>query len=206
MASDVRDRVILMTYSVRDAVVADLPSVMRLFEQRVRWLASMGSHQWENFRSWEGLLRRTIARHQTKVLVEDDDVVAGTITLKYHGERNFWTEQERHAGNALYLSKLATDVQRKGHGLGDLLLDWSTNQASLLRKDVLRLDAWRFAHGLHQYYKERGWAHVRTLDFEELRNSGVLFEKRVRYVPDLHKRIARTTHRSTLEQPGPPAG
>ncbi|EME57976.1 GNAT family N-acetyltransferase, partial [Amycolatopsis decaplanina] len=87
----------------------------------------------------------------------------------------FWTPAEA-AQPALYLYKFILRSDRRGYGLGEVLLDWCAQRAADTGARWLRLDCWRTNTGLHNYWLRHGF---RQLDIREhpVRNSGALFER-----------------------------
>ncbi len=166
------------SYTIWTATQAELDTVMRLLHDRVRWLREKGSDQWSTYQRWRPEMEASIRRHETWLLRDDRTYEpVGTITLSSKGDPEFWSEQER-AIPALYLAKLATSPERSGQGLGRLLLDVSLYLAVAHSYKEARMDVWRTATKLHEYYRQQGWEHVRTVELPH-RHSGALFTRRV---------------------------
>ncbi|NMO92109.1 GNAT family N-acetyltransferase [Actinomycetospora sp. TBRC 11914] len=164
---------------VRRATEQDIDAIMAILEGRRAWLwETKFSDQWASVREWRHLLCYLIRRGHVRVLVDGDNGrILGTITVSTDPDRDFWSEDERRVP-ALYVSKLATDVDLKGQELGNQLLDWARHYAASQGVRVLRLDTWKTSDGLRDYYATRGWRLVRTEDLDH-RQSGSLFEQRV---------------------------
>jgi predicted N-acetyltransferase YhbS len=104
----------------------------------------------------------------------------------------------------MYLHRLI--VRRKYSGIGTDVIEWACKRAGELGNDWVRIDVWTDNIGLHQYYEQRGFRHVRTLDLSDY-PSGALFQRKA-----TDRREARTdavitelTHDLPLSRPQPGA-
>lgn len=161
---------------IRSAELADHADVVAILRARTRWLADRGSDQWSTRQEvLDERMADRIRRGETWVVTEQDRQVIATISVTQRADPDFWTEDER-AVPALYLSRMATDPTQAGQGLGRLMLAWAVREAARQGLIEARLDAWRTATGLHDYYRAQGWTHVRTVDVPG-RYSGALFSR-----------------------------
>jgi ribosomal protein S18 acetylase RimI-like enzyme len=92
---------------------------------------------------------------------------------------DFWT-----VGEALepvtYLARFM--VGQHGKGWGEILLEAIASRETARGSEALRLDCWRSNTGLHRYYEQHGFRHVRTVVVPG-RQSGALFERRLVRTP-----------------------
>jgi GNAT superfamily N-acetyltransferase len=177
-------------FLIRRATPVNIEVVMALLDQRIAWLREHGSDQWST-REFRPRMITSIREGHTWLMYERTTGPAAaastpvaTITASPVGDRDFWTPQElRHP--TLYLSKLATALNRRGHGLGALLIDWARDHGARTGHLVARWDVWRTNHQLQAYY--RRMPHVRYLRTVNVpgRYSGALFETDCVRVPEL---------------------
>ncbi|GAA0717963.1 GNAT family N-acetyltransferase [Dactylosporangium roseum] len=182
MTSDSRANTLVM----RRAGPDDFPVVMGLLEESIAWLRSKGLDQWSTWPQWRAKMVPSL-EHGDVWLLCDGTALIATITVELHGDPDFWTDEER-GERAAYVSKLAVRRDRSGAELGTQMLDWASDYAYRCGCRWLRLDAWKTNEQLHDYYRQRGWTHVRTVD-KVNRRSGALFQ-----------RPARLAGRTTLTQ------
>ena len=168
-----------------------MDTVLNLLEARVGWLRERGSDQWSTWLTWPAKMPESIDHGEVLLLLDGSAAVA-TITVSPEGDPDFWTPDEL-AEPALYVSKLATRLDYAGKELGKLLLDWTVDHAYRTGRRFVRLDVWRSATHLHDYYIKRAWHYVRTV-YAAHRHSGTLF-KRPAEPLRLHA-ISRKTSRS----------
>jgi GNAT superfamily N-acetyltransferase len=160
----------------------DLPAVMALLGDRIKWLRERNSDQWNAGRPFESRMADAISRQTTWLLRDENDPI-GTITLSSKGDRDFWTQAEL-ADRALYLGKMATSTNRMGESLGRVLITWAQDWAAQSGFDLLRWDVWRTNKQLQRYYRSLGARYLRTENVAH-RWSGALFELETKRVPDL---------------------
>ncbi|MGB3444459.1 MAG: GNAT family N-acetyltransferase [Actinophytocola sp.] len=160
-------------YEMRLAEHGDLDTVMALLDARIHWLRARGSDQWSTGRTFRTRLTNNIERGETWLLEENGEAIA-TITLTTEGDPDFWTPDELRE-RAVYVSKMASKIERRGEGLGALMIRWTQDRAAKCGLDIVRWDAWRTNPQLQDYYLSIGARHVRTADVAD-RWSGALFE------------------------------
>jgi hypothetical protein len=160
-----------MSLTMRRATAADRSDVLRLLNERARWLQARGLPQWGGGFPADRIAD-LVARGGTFLAVRDDGQAAGTITVSPDGDRDFWTQAEL-LEPAWYVTKMATSLQH-GKGTGGPMLRWAVDQAAQAGMTWVRLDVWRTNTGLQDWYAAQGWEHVRTVAAPG-RNSGALF-------------------------------
>lgn len=158
---------------IRPARQGDLGIVLALLDARIRWLRALGSDQWSTGSTFRTRLVNHIDRCETW-LVEDSGEAIATITVGTEGDPDFWNPDELRE-RAVYVSKMASKIDRKGEGLGALMIHWVQDRAARTGLDFVRWDAWRTNSRLQDYYRSIGARHVRTVDVAD-RWSGALFE------------------------------
>lgn len=173
-------------YEIRLARAEDLGAVMALLDARIRWLRDLGSDQWSTGSTFRTRLTNHIERHETWLLEDGGEPIA-TITVVTDGDPDFWTPEELRE-RAIYVSKMASKIDRKGAGLGALMIRWVQDHAARMGLDLVRWDAWRTNSRLQDYYRSIGARHVRTVDVAD-RWSGALFELPTNADPELPEQL-----------------
>ncbi|MEU1389063.1 MULTISPECIES: GNAT family N-acetyltransferase [unclassified Nonomuraea] len=174
---------LLHPLALRRAEPADLPGVLRLLADTAEWLHTQGVRQWP--RQGFGPERiEPLIEERVLYLLDDElryldpDVQAppvATIALDGNADPEFWTPAD-DPGAALYVHKLAVARPWSGSGLGDALLDWACSAARSAGLPWLRLDCAKANPRLQEYYRMRGFRHIRTVDLPH-RSSGALFQR-----------------------------
>lgn len=177
-----------LQYQMRQASPDDLDQVIELLTRRREWLEARGSDQWStNRHRLRPRMDEAIRTGRTWLLTDLNRRTLGTITITTEGDRDFWTADEL-ATRALYLSRLATDPDYAGHELGRVMLDWALWMANKRGCAEVRLDAWKTAAGLHEYYVQHGWTYLRTVQAPG-RYSGALFSRSAEHPPRIPELI-----------------
>ena len=172
------------TYSVRPAEQADKSAVLDLIESAAKWMQECkGTDQWA--RPWpdkpsrDARVEQGIKDGLTWIVEDSAGVVAATVTCREHGNDMLWTPAEL-AEPAAYVSRLIVSRDHAGQGLGAALIHWAGARAvNQWRARWIRIDVWTTNTALHQYYKNQGFEHQRTLEFENYWDypSAALFQK-----------------------------
>jgi GNAT superfamily N-acetyltransferase len=171
---------------MRRARLEDVDGVLEIVRGRTAWLAERGHDQWNQGSNVRRKLLTRIERHQTWVL-QDGEALVGTGTVRCSGKSTFWTPEEL-AEPAIYGWKLATSVDRRGDGLGELLVGWLQDRAAVLHHRYARWDVWKANEGLQSYYKRLGADLVRTIELTG-HESGALFQLPAMRRPDVSAQI-----------------
>lgn len=164
--------------TIRTAAEEDFRIVVDLWDHAASWLRDRGINQWQ-YPPREERIKQNIAAGECWI-VEDDGVPVATVTIDDRADADFWSPEEA-AEPALYVHRMAVRRDVGGKELGSAMLDWASKQATDQGKQWLRLDAWKDNDGLHRYYSERGFTHLRTVEAEG-RHSGVLFQRAADHV------------------------
>ncbi|MEU8355252.1 GNAT family N-acetyltransferase [Nonomuraea sp. NPDC048882] len=163
--------------------------MLTLLADTSEWLWRQGLRQWP--RGGFGPERIEPLIEERVLFLLDDELryldpdesapPVATIALDEHADPEFWRPGD-DPGAALYVHKLAVARPWSGSGLGDALLDWAGASAYWAGLPWLRLDCAKNNPGLQNYYRRRGFRHVRTVDLPH-RSSGALFQRSSQDVP-----------------------
>ncbi|MFG1702261.1 GNAT family N-acetyltransferase [Nonomuraea sp. M3C6] len=174
---------LLHPLALRRAEPSDLPGVLTLLADTAEWLYSQGVRQWP--RGGFGPERIEPLIEERVLFLLDDELryldpdesapPVATMALDDHADPEFWTPSD-DPSSALYIHKLTVARPWSGSGLGDALLDWAGASAYAAGLPQLRLDCAKGNRRLQDYYRSRGFRHVRTVDLPH-RSSGALFER-----------------------------
>lgn len=171
------------TYRVRLAMADDIPAILDLIGSAAAWLRKYkDTDQWARPWPTESARNARIARgvdRGSTWMVEENGVLAGTITCRDKGNPKLWTAAER-SEPAVYVSRLIVSREHAGEGIGAALIDWAGLRGlGAWAADWTRVDVWTTNLALHEYYKGQGFEHLRTLEFQHEWDypSAALFQK-----------------------------
>jgi len=170
-------------YQIRPAKRKDAKRIFRLIGESAEWLqVAKGTNQWAkpwpDRRARNARVRRGIKDGLTW-MVEDNGILIGTITYRKRGTDLLWEADELRLP-AVYVSRLIISRGYAGQGIGAALIDWAGQRGiQEWGANWIRVDVWTTNAGLHQYYKNQGFTHLRTKEFQKEWDypSAALFQK-----------------------------
>lgn len=192
-------------FGIRRAGLLDLERLEDLRKQAAERLAAKGLEQWSGAKWdalwWEKSTLSVLAGctwvvvagppENRAALDSDAAVIAGAIAFGAP-DMDFWEPAEDRwfardaqqpemtpggpAAQGVYFYRFAVASQFAGIRLGEAILDWAGDWATLNGRAWLRCDCNRTNTGLHAYYRGCGFTHVRTVEAGH-RASGALFER-----------------------------
>jgi ribosomal protein S18 acetylase RimI-like enzyme len=154
------------TYQIRRAVAGDMNAVLRLYGSAAEWLqkekdTNQWAKPWPDKTAMDARVAKGISDGLTW-MVEDNGTQVGTITCRERGTDYLWTPDELR-DPAVYVSRLIVSRGYADQGIGAALIDWAAARAIReWQANWIRVDVWTTNAGLHEYYKKRGFTHLRT--------------------------------------------
>ena len=147
-------------YEIERACRGEAGALVSLRDSIASWLQSRGVRQWlpgefdvERMRSW-------IDGDAVDVCRVDGQIVAAVAVL---WDDPCWAGHPGHAG---YIHGLMVDRQLAGHGLGDVMLAHAEQRIRQAGRTHARLDAVRSNTALHDWYQQRGYRPIGTVQFD----------------------------------------
>jgi GNAT superfamily N-acetyltransferase len=145
------------------AAPGDLDHVIGLVREASKWLAGIGTDQWQN--PWpnpagqQERILNDLLKGKTW-LVRDGETTIATITVDDDepldlNERPVWPRDE-HPTAVVYVRRLVVRRSYASHELGAALLDWAADWAKKRRHaKLIRIDVWTTNTKLHNYYESQ---------------------------------------------------
>jgi GNAT superfamily N-acetyltransferase len=169
-------------YRVRPAVPKDVRAIIGLIDKSADWLRTKGTDQWArpwpNEKARDDRIVRGIRANRTW-MIENKGTLVGTITYRREGNKKLWTLDERREPS-VYISRLIVSRRHAGRGVGAALIDWAGRRGiKEWNAGWIRVDVWTINYGLHNFYKNQGFTHLRTCSFKDPWDypSAALFQK-----------------------------
>ncbi|KAL4862806.1 hypothetical protein BDV12DRAFT_178363 [Aspergillus spectabilis] len=147
---------------MKQAEPSDLEDVLALLYDRAAWLRQQGSNQWNTSSTFRQSFSNFILNGETWLLIDETkEQAVGTVTITTERDLDFWSAAEIQTP-AIYISKIATRIDRGGEGLGEMIISWCRDFAMRRGMEVVRWDAWSTNARLHTFYRGIGAQFVRT--------------------------------------------
>ena|SRR5579862_207457 len=162
-------------FTIERATLADLATVIDLYEDAARWLVSRGITQWRPGDYTQGRARRNIEQDEV-YLARLAGKPIGKLTLMW-ADPEVWGEQPPDAG---YVHGLAVRRSAAGQGLGALLLDQAAQRVAEVGRAYLRLDCMASNKPLRAYYEKLGFAHRGSIYYYHGQWGSSLYEREIR--------------------------
>jgi GNAT superfamily N-acetyltransferase len=160
--------------TIRQARTDDLSAIAQILDDAGDWMRSHGiTDQWPTHFPLSDLTDR-ITRGELHIAY-DDTTPVGTFALDHHADPEFWHDDPNGIA-AGYLHRLAVTRSHAGQGIGAQLIDHADRLLTTAGRRWLRLDCAKNNTRLHDYYRQLGFTHVRSVDLPH-RKSGALFQR-----------------------------
>lgn len=159
----------MTTLPIRRAELVDVDDISALWTRASEWLGTTGTDQWQ-YPVRTHAIRDEVAAGEAWI-VRDDGRLLASVTLEAEDHGGLWKTNDHLA---FYVHRLVVERGNRPADLGGAILDWAARCAHNAGRPLLRLDAWTTNTGLHKYYLDRGFRHVRTVENTQ---SGALFER-----------------------------
>ncbi len=161
-----------------------MPAIIGQIDSSATWLkeqknTDQWARPWPNRDERDARITQGIKDRLTWMVEDNQGTLVATVTCREHGNDMLWTQAEL-AEPAAYESRLIVSRDHTGQGIGAALINWAGARAvDRWGARWIRVDVWTTNTALHQYYKDQGFDHVRTLDFPDPWQypSGALFQK-----------------------------
>lgn len=155
--------------SIRRSTMDDLPTILHLIDEAKGWLKSKDTDQWstdwldKDGRSRSDRVECSLKEEKTWLACfsfrGSPEIPVATVTIERTVNTDIWTQPEKIAERAVYLSRLVTARNFSGLQIGDALIDWACDHAAReYAADWIRIDVWTHNRALHRYYRQRGFA------------------------------------------------
>lgn len=155
-----------MSVRIRPGGPGDVPALLEMFDDAVRWLTSRGSAGQWGTRPWSEDPRRIervrgMAAGDGLLIAEIGGAPAGAIVLTELPPAHVPSAGERE----LYVDGLITARSHTGSGVGTALLTRARTEARARGIELLRVDCWAGGDGaLVRYYRRQGFVPTETFD------------------------------------------
>ena len=154
--------------TISNSNLDDIPEIFRLYElareyQKIKFPGNLWPEFEENFIATE-----VIENRQFKIVIEDQIACIWAIT---YNDAQIWEEKEND--DAIYLHRIATNPDFRGHNFVQLISEWSKEFGKKQNKKFIRMDTCGQNNRLINHYKSCGF---QFLGMKKLKDSSGLQE------------------------------
>jgi GNAT superfamily N-acetyltransferase len=141
----------------------DIPEIFRLYKlatdfQKIKF----PQNQWPQF-AQELITTEVLKNRQFKLLIENKIACIWAIT---YSDIQIWEERENNS--SIYIHRIATNPEFRGHNFIQKIVDWSKNYAQKQHKQFIRMDTCGKNERLINHYTKCGFNY---LGMKKLKNT-----------------------------------
>lgn len=126
-----------MSYSIRPATIADLPRILKIYEDARAFMRRTGNpNQWRDYHPAESILREDIPKGQLYVYETDGQIAAVFAYIPGVDPTYLQIEDGQWLNNEPYGTIHRIAVVQQGQGLISQVFDWALQQCPNLRIDT----------------------------------------------------------------------
>lgn len=123
-----------MPFKIENCTDADLPKILKLYDAARQLQTERKMVVWPSFP--ESLLQNEIKElRQWKLIVDNEIACNWAITFE---DKEIW--EARDNNDSIYIHRICTNPDFRGHRYIDQIVDWATDYARLKAKRFIRLD------------------------------------------------------------------
>ncbi len=165
---------------IRKTKKADITDIMTIIEDGRKYLASLGSEQWQNGYPNASSFENDIKNDESYVLVDENDKVIGCMALSFRGECTYdvidgaW-QTDRPYG---VIHRIAIDNTYKGQGLASFLLQEAEKVALENNINSMRIDTHEKNQSMIKLINKSGYVYCGVIIVSD-KTPRVAFEKKL---------------------------
>ncbi len=166
---------------IRKTKLTDIDDIMVIINDGKKYLASLGSVQWQNGYPNESSFENDINNDESYVLVDDNDIIVGCMALSFRGESTYDVIDGAWITDRPYgvIHRIAIDNSKKGQGLANRLLEEAEKIA--LENNILsmRIDTHEKNESMIKWITRNGFTYCGSIIVSD-KTPRVAFEKKLR--------------------------
>jgi ribosomal protein S18 acetylase RimI-like enzyme len=138
----------------------DIDEIYRLYDIASAYQKTKNVVVWPNFE--RQLVETELAENrQWKLIIDGQVTCVWAITFN---DPEIW--EERDADAAIYIHRIATNPNFRGHNFVEIIVNWAKQYAKSIHKDYIRLDTLGNNTGLITHYSRAGFDFLGIVDLK----------------------------------------
>lgn len=148
-------------FTIEKSLSSNLEIILGLYRDAVKYQKEKGYNLWPEFE--RSLIEKEInENHHYKIMHEDKIVCVFSVL---YNDPIIWKEKDKDP--AIYLHRIATNLNFKGKGMMQLITNWAYEYAAQHQKKYIRMDTWGDNENLKNYYIKFGFKHMGQVSLPE---------------------------------------
>jgi GNAT superfamily N-acetyltransferase len=166
-----------MSYHVRKGNKEDIEDIMKIVKKTVELMKSEDIDQWTDEYPLSGDFLKDTENNSLYVAVDENDVVAGSITIDQREPNEYSTSQWRKEGPAYLFHRLVVDPEVRGKGIASLLIKQTEEVAKENNVFYIRTDTYSLNKKAQSLFKKNGFFQTGEIQFMGKDNPFYTFDK-----------------------------
>ncbi|WP_421378948.1 GNAT family N-acetyltransferase [Bacillus salacetis] len=166
-----------MSYSIRKGNKEDVEDIMKMVRKTVEIMKSENIDQWTDEYPLADDFSRDADYGSLYVAVDEDDNVAGSITIDQREPDEYGTSQWRKEGPAYLFHRLVVDPEVRGKGIASLLISHTEETAKEHNVYYIRTDTYSLNKKAQALFKKNGFIQTGEIQFMGKENPFYTFDK-----------------------------
>jgi|ERR1700756_5182772 len=148
-------------FTIEKSLRYDLEIILGIYRDAVKYQKEKGYNLWPEFE--KSLIEKEIQEQRHYKIIQNDKI-ACVFSILYN-DPIIWKEKDKDP--AIYLHRIATNINFKGKGMMQLITDWAYKHAAQHNKKHIRMDTWSDNENLKSYYLNFGFIHMGQVNLQK---------------------------------------
>jgi RimJ/RimL family protein N-acetyltransferase len=146
-----------MEFRIVNSTLNDIDSIFNLYDAAIAFQKLKFNKYWPRFDRHK--VEAEISKKRNFKIIAGD-TIAGVFSVTYN-DVEIWGEQD--ADGAIYLHRIVTGPDFRGHNLVNHIVEWAKQYALSNNINYIRLDCFADNENLVAYYKKQGFTFLRDV-------------------------------------------
>ena len=146
--------------TIQNSTATDIEEIFRLYAIASAYQKSKNVVVWPSFKR-ELVATELAENRQWKLIIDKQIACVWAITFR---DAEIW--EERDADDAIYIHRIATNPDFRGHNFVAIIVDWAKQYAMSINKEYVRLDTLGNNTGLITHYTRAGFDFLGMFDLK----------------------------------------
>lgn len=148
-------------FVIEKSLPTDLEIILGIYRDAVKYQKEKGYNLWPEFE--KALIEKEI-KEQHHYKITEAGKIACVFSVLYN-DPIIWKEKDKDP--AIYLHRIATNLNFKGKNMMQLITNWAHEHATQHDKKFIRMDTWGDNENLKNYYTNYGFKHMGQVNLPE---------------------------------------
>lgn len=135
------------------STIEDIPEIFKVYDAATSYQKTVNNKSWKGF---ERTLIETEINENRHFKIMEDDTIACTFVIAFNNSL-LW--KDTGLDNAIYLNRIATNLNFKGRGYVEKIVAWAKQYGKERKVGFIRLDTHSGNERINKYYTSCGFTY-----------------------------------------------